>query len=222
MGQTTSRSGDERVEAISQSIRDNQGGVCRAVVEDLLNDPKAREVIEQAAKGIAGDVVRTRTPGLGAFTLTQRVAERAYERARNGDGIGAAADYAAVVAIGATSWIPFGADATIEILRAGGVDLNMSPARTAINTVTGTVLFCQAADVQARMMISPNPSEQDRALFQQLTSRMTPEEMEALGKVAARVAKAHEESKHASGNLPSPQTPRVASAGATVHPRDIH
>lgn len=223
MGQTTERTRDERVEAISQSIKDKQGGVCTAVLEDALRDPKTRAVLGHAALGVAEDVALTRTPGLGAFTVTRDVAERAYNRLQKGDTLGAAADYSAVIAIGALSWIPFGGDAAIEIMRRGGVDLDPSPARNAANTATGVALFCEAANVQARILLSRNPSEQDRALFQQLTSKMTPEEFEALAKVGVRVAKANEETQQAAGQLPSPQTPVVVTAGArTVHPRDIH
>lgn len=154
---------DAKVQAIVEKIRHHDGGVCSVLYEDARRNPEIREAIDAVKKEILLDGVKLRTPGIGTFTLTQNVAQRAYDKLGRGDTLGAIADYAAVVAIGTTSVIPFGGDATIELLRANGVVLEEAPIHKTYNTVVGLDHLCNNLDVIAQAGLPFVPDGKDSA-----------------------------------------------------------
>jgi hypothetical protein len=141
---------EQRARDIIDQIRQQGGGVCKIAYEEALKDPRASAAMKSMASDVVVDTAQVRVPGFSAFHLTKEVAQRASDRIGSGEYLSAAGDYAAVVAVGLTSVIPFGGDATIELLRSTGVDLGRSPLQKAYNSVTGLNAFCDQLDAKSR------------------------------------------------------------------------
>lgn len=184
---------EARLLALIDKVKKQGGGACMSAVEEAIRDPETRQALLKLGKDILTDVGMVRTPGLGAYTLTHEIAQRAYNRSNAGDLLGAVSDYGAVTAIGALSWLPVASDGAIEFLRSQGVDLKMSPLRNAYNTVSGAWLVCQAMDAQARLSRSGGKSEKDSQWLKEHS--LTQEQADALMHMASRMEKAQEEAK---------------------------
>lgn len=212
----------ERVYTMIDKVSKQGSGMCTEVVRALEEDPRTQGIVERLGKQVAVDVAKTRLPGIGAFTLTEKVSQRAFDKMQTGDGLGAVGDYAAVAAIGAVSWIPFGGDAMISLLRAGGVQLEQAPMVTAVNTVTGLNTLCNVADaqvrVQTRLQKAIAPRLEDLQILEQ---KLSINERKAVLKVMERVHDAYQ-AQHADeavlGNMPVHRIPN--QAGREIHPHE--
>lgn len=176
-----------RLEAALERVRTSDTATCKAAYDELKKDPLFSKAIAKMETDIIIDTLLQRAPITGPHKMTLGVSEQANDKWNRGDKMGALSTYSASIAVGLASLVPVipAGDAMIELLRKGGVDIEASPLRKAIDAATGAKAACKNLHaIVATEMDKPGYS---RDALRSNLADMDPSEVVALDRVLKRL-----------------------------------